>query len=270
MLELARKINLSENLISKLELFLEEKAKEVERLAVRCETDSFSCLKGKGKMMNLAVILFLAVRVKEKYSEKGISDEIYYDTMGDIKIWCEKNGDEGLEKYGWLKNHVSFELFRIGRLQFQFYRCNNKTLKYKKLPFSYGEKLIYVHIPEGEKLEKERCIDSLRMADVFFADFFPEYSYSHYFCESWLLFERNRDFMSPCSNILSFMSLFDIRYSMNIDAQTIERVFGKRRIIVNRYPEKTELQRRLKSYIKSGHRPGIGVGVISRERVQNF
>ena len=265
MLELARKINLSENLILKLESVISEKGNDIECLAHKCEADSFGHLKGKSKLMKLAVILFLAVKVKEKYKQKGIDDGIYYDTMSDIKIWCEKNGDEGLSNYGWLKNHVSFELFRIGRLQFQLYECNSKTLKYKKLPFSLGEKVIYIHIPEGEKLEKSRCIDSLKRANAFFLTYFPEYSYSYYFCESWLLFEGNREFMAPESNIVSFMSLFDICYSINVDLQTIERVFGKRRLFRSCYPEKTDLQRRTKAYILSGKRPGIGVGVIKAD-----
>ena len=262
MLELAKKINLSEPLTANLKAFLEKNSLSVERTAERCINNSFSCLKGKSKMMRLAVILFLAVRAKGKYAEKGISDEIYYDTMSDIRIWCEKNSDKGLENYGWLQNHVKLELFRIGRLQFQLYECKNKTLNYNKLPFSYGDNLINIHIPEGERLSREKCIESLEKADEFFAAFYPGYSYDYYFCESWLLFEGNRDFMAENSNIVSFMSLFTISYSLKIDAQTIERVFGKRRLFKRNYPEKTDLQRRTKAYILSGNRPGIGVGFI--------
>lgn len=265
MLELAEKINLSQPLAARLKVFLDKNINAVERTAERCTKGSFSCLKRKSKMMRLAVILFLAVKAKEKYAEKGISDEIYYDTMSDIKIWAEKKGDRGLENYAWLKNHISLELFRLGRLQFQLYECKNKTLNYKKLPFKYGENLIYVHIPEGEKLNYDKCKEAFAKAEQFFATYYTDFLYKYYFCESWLLFEGNRDFMNEKSNIVKFMSLFEIRYSVKIDAQTIERVFGRRYILKRNYPEKTDLQRRTKAYILSGHRPGIGVGIIEKK-----
>ncbi len=269
MLELAEKIGLSSNLIAELKSFTERNSSDVERTAERCINQSFRCLKGKSKLMRLAVILFLAVKVKEKYAENGISDEIYYDTMSDIKIWCEKCGNKGLKNYGWLQNHVKFELFRLGRLQFQLYECKNKTLNYKKLPFSYGERLVYVHIPEGEKLCRDRCINSFIKADEFFSAFFPDYTYDYYFCESWLLFEGNREFMDVKSNIVNFMSLFTICYNVKIDLQTIERVFGKRRFFRKKYPEKTDLQRRTKAYILGGNQLGIGVGIIKARENYN-
>ena len=53
-------------------------------------------------------------------------------TMSDIKIWCEKADNKGIREYMWFKNHLKFELFRLGRLQFQIYPCKNKTLLYNK------------------------------------------------------------------------------------------------------------------------------------------
>ena len=68
--------------------------------------------------------------------------------------------------------------------------------------------------------------------------------------------------MKEDSNILSFMSLFDIRFSVKIDKQAIERIYGKRRILKRSYPEDTDLQRRAKAYMLRGGRMGVGVGVI--------
>lgn len=259
MVELATKINLSKELIEKLEAL---NCIKIERLSDKCIQKGFNVLEKHNYIMRLAVILTLAVRVKEKYDNAGISEKIYYDTMSDIKIWCEHNGNRGLKNYGWLKNHVSFELFRIGRLQFQLYECKNKTLLYNKLPFSYGEKLIYIHIPEGEKLEKDKCLESLKKADEFFRVYFPTYDYRYYFCESWLLYEGNRKFMSRDSNIVAFMSLFRLCYSMSVDVQAIERIYGKRRLIKSRYAENTDLQKRAKQHMLKGGRLGIGIGII--------
>lgn len=261
LINLATKINLSKELIEKLEALNSIK---IEKLSDKCIQKGFHILERHNYITRLAVILTLAVRVKEKYDKAGINEKIYYDTMSDIKIWCKHSGNRGLKNYGWLKNHVSFELFRIGRLQFQFYECKNKTLLYNKLPFSYGERLVYIHIPEGEKLDKLKCIEALSMAKDFFECYFPDYIYSYYFCESWLLFEGNKSFMSPESNIISFMSLFTHCYSVAIDVQAIERIFGKRHIIKSKYPQKTDLQKRAVKYMLQGKKLGIGIGIIER------
>ena len=264
MLTLAKKLSLDPLLISQLEKPDGTSQKKISRLCEKCSGGDFSCLKKQNHLMRLAVILCLAKKAKEKYEEMGISDEIYYDTMSDIKIWCENNQNRGLKNYGWLKNHVSMELFRLGRLQFQLYECKNPTLLYHKLPFSYGERLLYVHIPQGQKLEKELCIESIRMAEEFFKKYFPDFRYKCFFSETWLLNEGNREFMKSDSNIVSFMSLFDIHYSLPYQLQAIERIFGKKQLLKKNYPENTDLQKRAKAYMLSGGKPGVGIGTIRR------
>ncbi len=266
MLDLARKIALSEELVKKIEELNQKESEKIKSTAERCLSDSFAILGKRDLLFRLAVILFLAVKVRERYDQAGISEEIYYDTMSDIKIWAEKSGGKGLKNYSWLKNHVNFELFRLGRLQFQLYECKNRTLLYNKLPFNYGDKVIYVHIPEGEKLLKEKCEASFKKANEFFNSYFPGFNYSYYFCESWLLYEGNREFMAKESNIVSFISLFNHAYSVKFEEQAIERIFGKRRILKKSYPEETALQKRAKKYMQGRNRLGIGIGFIEKER----
>lgn len=264
MIKLAEKLEISPKVIESLNLLINKDKAKIYNCAEMCKSKGFHLLKGKNKMFILAVILKLAVDIKARYDEAGIDESIYYDTMSDIKIWCEKEGEKGLANYDWLKNHVSFNLFRLGRLQFQIYKCNNKTLLYNKLPFEYGSNLIYIHIPEGQSLEEEKCREALSLANKFFKEYFPEYKYEYYFCESWLLFENNKDFMRKDSNIIKFMSLFTLCYSVKIDAQAIERIFGKRKILKSCYSENTSLQKSAKEYMLSGKRLGTGIGVIRK------
>lgn len=70
-------------------------------------------------------VLVLLMRLPwliDQYSAHQIPDNILIDTLSDVKIWmkvCEKKtGVPGLLEYGWLNNHFSFRLFRLGRLQF--------------------------------------------------------------------------------------------------------------------------------------------------------
>ena len=104
------------------------------------------------------------------------------------------------------------------------------------------------------------------MADEFFSKYFSEYNYKYYFCESWLLFDGNREFMAEDSNIVKFMSLFDICYSVKIDVQAIERIYGKPKLFKKKYNENTDLQKRAKTYMLEGNKLGIGVGVIDRNK----
>ena len=263
MIKHAERLNLPENLINELGKLNEG---EISSLAEKCLEKGFSAIKRKSDIERLGVILCCALKAKEQYERLGISDEIYYHTMSDIRIWCENNKNKGLKNYGWLSNHVRCELFRLGRLQFQLYPCKNRTLIYKKLPFDYGESLIYVHIPQGEKLSAEECIRSFEMAEEFFKKYFPDYNYRYYFCESWLLYEGNKEFMKEDSNILKFASMFTHAYSVKIDEQAIERIFGKRRFFKKLYPESSSLQKNAKAYMQEGGRLGVGIGYIDKSR----
>lgn len=265
--DLINYINFDENLKQKVIDLAEKDKVKILSLAKKCISGNFSSLRFADDITRLAVILECVANAREKYQKLGISDSIFYDTMDDIRIWCENNNNKGLKNYRWLKNHVSLELFKIGRLQYQFYTCKSRFLKYSLLPFDYGEKVIYVHIPQGEKLVYSDCVSSIKEAKIFFEKYFPGYSYRFFFCESWLLFAENWQFMEPSSNILQFSSLFDIVYSCSVDAQAIERIYKKRRINKSKYPEDTSLQKSAKAYMLSGGKLGIGIGVIEKELV---
>ena len=217
----------------------------------------------------LAAVILKAKQTHKLYRKKGISDEIFYDTMSDIRIWSEnfrnKKGFTGIDNIGWIQNHLGCKIFRLGRLQFQpffFYLPPyvNKA-KRKGTDIKIGAKVLNVHIPQGEKLLREECEKSFRMAEEFFSD----YHYRAFICESWLLCERNREFMSEDSNIIRFSEMFEILGSSDNPSQAIERIFGKKEDKPDDYPESTILQRQCKAYIISGGTPGTGFGIIRRK-----
>lgn len=277
--ELLDFLSLDDNLVKKLTDLAEKDEVGILRLSKKFSDGNISCLVNKSPLMKLAVALKSAENTHLKYLEKGIDDNIYRSTFSDIKIWCENCNNEGLENIGWIKNHINFGLFRLGRLQFQIFNCSNPILKYSKLPFNHRENIIYIHIPQGEKLDYNECRKSIISADEFFKKYFPEYSYNYYFCESWLLFENNREFMDKNSNIVKFMNLFDIHYSVSAEEQAFERIFGKnfncnsllyrlnknkRKSDINSLSEFTSLQKSAKQYLQSGKKLGIGVGTIPK------
>lgn len=223
-------------------------------------------------IMRLAAALKASEFTFEKYRAKGIDETIFYDTLSDIGIWCRENDNKGLKNYQWIKNHVSFELFKLGRLQFQIYKCKNPTLNYSKLPFKYGDYVISVHVPACGKLDIKECEESLASAINFFAKYFPELRWEYFFCESWLLYNKNSEFMDNNSNIIRFSKLFDINYSINYENQTFERVFGINNLPVfksqiKKLPENTSLQKSAKEYKLKKGRFGIGIGTIKKQAV---
>ena len=265
---LANKINLNSELKNKVLSLVERDRAKLISLCKKADNDNFKSVFAKNDMIKLAVALLYSVEFTyPKYQKAVISDEIYFETMKDIAVWCENNNNKGLKNLPWIKNHLNFELFKLGRLQFQIYKCDNRTLNYDLLPFNFGENLIYVHIPQGEKLVYAECVNSLKNAKSFFGEYFPNYDFDYFFCESWLLYGENWQFMNSSSNILQFSTLFDLVYSVEDDRQAIERIFGKRKIIKSKYEEKTTLQRNAKRFMQNGGKLGVGIGILNKNDI---
>ncbi len=228
----------------------------------------------KGAALRLACVIACCERTYAVYQEKGIPDEIFYDTMGDISIWAknfrDKYGYPGFGAVNWISNHLNATLFRLGRLQFQLYRARfpkyTERTQIRQAPVKLGKRCLYVHIPQGEKLDYDECIKSFEMSKDFFGKYFPNYKYSGYICESWLLYPGNRAVLPPESNIMKFQSLWTI-VSWDIDqSQAIERIFQPKCIgDMEFYPEDTSLRRAAKKWLLSGNVLGIGFGMIKTE-----
>jgi hypothetical protein len=265
---LANKINLNSELKNKVLSLVERDRAKLISLCKKADNDNFKSVFAKNDMIKLAVALLYSVEFTyPKYQKAVISDEIYFETMKDIAVWCENNNNKGLKNLPWIKNHLNFELFKLGRLQFQIYKCDNRTLNYDLLPFNFGENLIYVHIPQGEKLVYAECVNSLKNAKRFFGEYFPNYDFDYFFCESWLLYGENWQFMNSSSNILQFSTLFDLVYSFDDDRQAIERIFGKRQLIKSKYQENTALQRSAKRFMQNGGKLGVGIGILNKNDI---
>lgn len=204
--------------------------------------------------------LRLACETYEDYQEKGISNQIYDDTFYDITIWCEecyrKHGVYGLEELWWLAQSVNMKLFRLGRLQFEPV-CLEENMTGKDYVISRGTKVLNVHIPAGEPLDYEKCLESFRKAEEFFGK-----KGQIYICDSWLLAPALKEMLSEQSNIIRFQNLFEITRVYDAFPQAEQRVFGKILEDKSQYPENTTLQRNLKKYLLDGKNPGIGAGFV--------
>lgn len=170
------------------------------------------CLKLE-PMMKLSLVFAYLPTVWDRYKEKGIDEDVFFDTMSDIKIWIDdhkkRTNEDGLYELNWIMHHMNLNIFKLGRLQFQ------KFFYYFKTPYekdgdrtAFGDKILLVHIPRGEKLDIKECEKSFEAAKEFFGKYFPEYPNRKVVCHSWLLYSENKSFMSASSNILQFSDLF--------------------------------------------------------------
>lgn len=179
------------------------------------ETCDYKCTDGKQNLLNL---LFLCQQVQDKADERGIPQEIVVETLKDIVIWTkvhsELQGELYLGELGWLAIHMKFQMFRLGRLQFRMWKA------YRDMPeagIQKGDNVMEIHIPRGSRLDPAECDKSFARAKEFFATYFPEFSYTCFTCNSWLLDEDLKEFLPEESNILHFGNRFTKVYARELN-----------------------------------------------------
>lgn len=212
----------------------------------------------------------MACEVYDRYREQGISEKVFWDTFLDIRFWCENAEREfavlGLSEYEWFYRHIDMVLFRFGRLQFEEMESGDPFISMVEGKKSDSlavnrrkmavEKVINIHIPQGEPLIWEECKKSLEMAGEFFGDNML------YVCHSWLLYPGLDAVLSETSNIREFRKHFKIIQTDYREREAEWRVFGKVLKNVADYPEETSLQKRVKEYLLSGKALGNGWGIL--------
>lgn len=151
----------------------------------------YEAVKKKRRFSAGIFILFfkMACEVYDRYCEQGISRRVYRDTFYDLTLWCENcykaYREYGIAQYDWFCRHLDMSLFRLGRLEFEripsLWEIQTDGISVHK-----GDPVISVHIPQGEKLELDACLDSFRQAEQFWKE------KQVYLCHSWLLYPGSK------------------------------------------------------------------------------
>lgn len=87
-----------------------------------------------GGLLYLAVLLSGLPMMQRVHGEHGVPAEVTRDTILDLKLWLDGRKEEdpesqwGLEGFNiwWLRHHFRGDLYRLGRLQFQFGRLGKE------------------------------------------------------------------------------------------------------------------------------------------------
>lgn len=217
--------------------------------------------------------MFLLSNTEEllrRYKEKGIAEDIYWDTMDDLRckllecIECEEV--PGTFVAGWDGGFFKLERFAYGRFQYEVtdYGSNETFTTKCGITLKKGDTLINFHIPSsGVPLTDEVRLDSLKRAYPHFKDLFGGGPVI-FCCGSWLLYPKHREFLPASSNILRFMDDFElISWAETEKFSNGWRVYGKDSDLpLEDLPEKTSLQRAYKKWLCDGNKAGNGYGII--------
>ena len=218
---------------------------------------------------DLLIYLLMTAHLKERYQEKGISEQIWLDSCMDLnwKLYeCRKMyGIWGSFVSWWFDGFFEMTRFALGRLQFELIDFPESYEKTGHVRPEGMTKVINMHIPSCGPLKKEDCEASFRQAAAFFADAFPGEEIA-FFCESWLLYPRHREFLSPDSGIVQFMSFFDIYKTEEGDGD-LWRIYNREYDgNPEALPEETTIQRGYKKLLLSGGHAGYGEGIFFRKK----
>lgn len=215
---------------------------------------------------NLLAYLYFCDNLEKQYKNYGIDEEILLHTLSDIVIWTNvwfsMKKELGLGETEWLKRHLSFRLFRLGRLQFCFGQFEKE---YPDIAVKQRENVVEVHIPADGKLLPEECTRSFANATDFFEKYFPSYHYRFYSCHSWLLDDDLKQVLGERANVCRFGARFQ-KLDKDVSDAILQYVFGwdATRESIVLYPADTVLAKFLKKEVENGNLFYQVFGVVSK------
>lgn len=239
---------------------------------IDCDYNEIICLADKAAKeayvyeytAELLIFICLSKKLKERYIEKGISLDIYDNTVKDFRYQMQDckvtRGILGVLFAAWFVGFVKMERFGIGRFQYEVVEMGyNYSEDGKEL--REDSRVLNVHIPgSGEPLSVELALQSFEMAKEFYKDIIGEPFAVK--CSSWLLYPEHEQMLKHDSNIYRFMKLFNcIDYGIKKNNGDLYRIFGTEEKRIEYLPENTSLQRAYKKHLLNGGKTGYGVGV---------
>ena len=214
--------------------------------------------------VDLLCFLCLIPRAKEVYAARGLSEELFYHTMADLRYKLEEcrvvKGICGSFVAHWFPGFFELKRFAFGRLQLETKEFG-ATYEKNGVCLTPDSTVLNAHIPRsGERLDEGRCLEAFAEAKEFFKDRLGDTPAVT--CHSWILFPKNRELLPSSSNLVKFMNLFDIYdWHYTTENQDLWRFFDTDEQNPNRLPTDSSLRRAYVEYLKQGGRCGSGCGI---------
>ncbi|QAA30474.1 acyltransferase domain-containing protein [Clostridium manihotivorum] len=191
-------------------------------------------------MNMLSCQLRCACEVYDKYQELGIPKEIFISTMKFFPRFLQDYKDNhGSYRYvwGWWAVHqLSMVEYRIGELEYEMRMENDSPL-------------INIHIPADADITLTKLRRSYLEAVDFFKRYYPEFMKADMVCSSWLLAPSLKHVLPESSRIMQFQKSFEVQHVEEDSLAFMDWVYGTRDIPLEKLPEDTSLQKKLKPYL---------------------
>ena len=220
--------------------------------------------------VRLVAILCLSKKLKMRLIEKGISAEIIYRTIADVvgKSWETYDVYQvvGVSGWSWFFGFLRLERFGIGRLQFEMAKFRLPFYEKDGRIVTDEDMVVNVHIPRSDiPFTPEECDKAYRAAKEFFAPHFKD-GIVPFVCWSWLLYPKNREILPEKSNVVQFLSRYDI-----IEMEEYTEAYNPvSHILFNRekmgdistLPKDTSMRKRYAEFLQNGGQTGWGYGIF--------
>lgn len=215
--------------------------------------------------VNMLFFLQGADRMKKLYLEKGLDEEIYWNSLSDLKyklIECKNlHGYYGTFAKNWFPRFLRVEGVALGRLQ---YECKPFKLDSYEDLLQKDELVCYCHIPSSGPLLEEDVIASLKRAYKFYEPYHKN-GVLPILCDSWLLYPPLAELFGKDSNTDRFYRMFKIIRQLpkpnNSDFWRIFSIPFSPENLQNA-PENSSLQRKVKQFLLDGNCMGVGLGLL--------
>lgn len=226
-------------------------------------------LKTKVHELSVGLIYYIAIseQLKKYYIKNNVSLTIWKNSVFDLKYKMFKckylHGVYGAIKLSWPVGFFQMRKFGLGKLQFEIVNFRRDFI-IDGIVLKPNSKVINVHIPRtGSPLDRESMLDAYKMAKEFFSNVFID-NKAVFVCESWMLWERNKEILKPGSNLLSFINDYKIVETGEYpDYKETWRIFDTPNVDdLEKLPQNTSLQRAYVDIMKKGEKTGWAYGVF--------
>ena len=215
--------------------------------------------------VNMLFWLMCTIPLKDVYRENNLSDEMYYDTVSDLKFKldeCKKMHDVWGTHVTWFAPFFKLKRFAFGRLQYDVFAWDKGEYHGMK----DGDLCFRMHVPSGSPLTVDAAYDSFRKLYNHYKDELKD-GILPIILRTWFMYQPIMELLKDGSNLKKFCDLFDI-----VSSEEIGNKYGYMNFVfdmnyeseetLKNLPEDTSLRRSLKKYLLDGNYFGVGSGII--------
>ena len=133
-----------------------------------------------------------------------------------------------------------------------------------------GDRILGMHIPEGEAMTLDRCQDSMAEALDFFPQYYPEHPFVGFECTSWILNTQLADMLGENSNLVKYQEELYLFPRPSSGKDGLYFIFDRDEVDIDSAPRDTTLRRAFLDQLKAGERLQSGGMFYLKEDLTRF